>query len=375
MKRFAFIGLALILIINLSSFSQNDKKQTNKKPTATKSKASKSDKVAKAELSIADIFENRARVILKQPDSIHKAIVISTSPEKVSIDTTGPVMAPPNKISLYNGIRLTDDATLLFATFYGYAEFTINALAPRTQYYLQVYNIKDDKYEFVAQKDFFTLAPEPKIQAHGIVFDDVTESSISIKWINGNGEGRIVVVSKDKDPNFPEDCATYQVIKDISKAEPNLKDSWVVFDSKSKESELKLENLQTGTYYFQIFEYNGDSIFRNYNVIFTNVEGNPRAKATVINAPKLNPAMEITKWGFTLNWQAVNGASSYLLEIATDKDFKENLPNYDAIDIGLNTTYKIMDLEPDKKYFARIKAINRRGEGVYSNIIEVKTTK
>ena len=376
MKRFAFIGLILLITINSVSFSQKTKKSSIKKAVpATQTKVDKSPKISKVDISFSEIFENSVRVVFSQPDSVHKAIVVSTSTEKIEIDTAGPVLAPPNRVAMYNGTRIGDDATLLFKTFYGDFEFFINALAPRTHYFLQVYNLKNGRYEFISQSDFTTLAQEPKVQAHGIVFENVTESSISIKWINGNGDGRIVIVSKDIDPNYPEDKVVYQPIQDIPKEKPNLKNSWVVYDGKGKNNELKLDNLQPGTYYFQIFEYNGDSILRNYNMNFTNTEGNPRAKSTEMKQPQLKPATEITKWGFTLNWSRIDGASTYFLDIATDKDFREKLPSYDEIDIGLNTTYKLMDLDQDKKYYIRIKAISHRGEGAYSNVIEVQTAK
>jgi len=132
--------------------------------------------------------------------------------------------------------------------------------------------------------------------------------------------------------------------------------------------------LQAGTYYFQIFEYNGDSIQRNYNVL-SGKSGNPRAKTTSMQTPKLSPARDITKWGFTLDWTSVVGSSSYMLDIATDMDFKNKLSNYDSIDLGLIQSFKIMDLEPDRVYFARIRAISKTGESVYSNVIEVRTSK
>ncbi len=378
MKRFAFFGLLFILLIITTGYSQKTKKTTAHKPKQTKVQpqaTTKPLKSIKADLSILNISENSARIIYNEPDSIHKAIVISTSSNQVEIDTAGGVIAPPSRISLYNGTRLTDDATLLFKTFYGYLEFEVNALASQTHYYIQIYNLKKGKYEFFMQKEFTTLAKEPKIQAHGIVFNEVTESSISLQWINGNGEGRIVVVRKDEDPNYPEDGVTYPVVQDISIEKPNLKDSWVVYDGKGTNNELKLNNLKPGTYFFQIFEYNGDSTLRNYNVKFINIEGNPRAKATTMKAPQLFPAKDIMRYGFTLNWTQVEGASSYMLDIATDKDFKQKLDGYDSIDLGLNNSYKIMDLEANKLYFVRIKAINRRGEGIYSNVIEVQTAK
>ncbi|HPD33640.1 MAG TPA: fibronectin type III domain-containing protein [Candidatus Kapabacteria bacterium] len=375
MKRFAFFGLLFILLINTVGYSQKPKKTTTHEPRQTKVQPQvvKPQKGIKADLTILNISENSARIIYNEPDSIHKAIVISTSSDKVEIDTAGGVIAPPSRISLYNGTRLTDDATLLFKTFYGYLEFEVNALASQTHYYIQIYNLKKDKYEFVMQKDFTTLAKEPKIQAHGIVFNEVTESSISLQWINGNGEGRIVVVRKDEDPNYPEDGIVYTVVQDIYTQKPNLRESWVVYDGKGTNNELKLNNLKPGTYFFQIFEYNGDSTLRNYNLNFQNIEGNPRAKATAMKAPQLSPAKDITKYGFLLTWTQVDGASSYMLDIATDKDFKQKLENYDSIDLGLSNSYKLMDLEPNKLYFARVKAINRRGEGIYSNVIEVQT--
>jgi len=63
---------------------------------------------------------------------------------------------------------------------------------------------------------------------------EVTESSIALTWVNGNGEGRIVVARKNQEPNLPEDGVIYPVVKDIINEKPNLKDSWVVYDSKAE---------------------------------------------------------------------------------------------------------------------------------------------
>jgi len=375
MKKFSLIGLIFFLLISSSVYSQKAKKPATK-PNKQKQIQVDNKKATRiqSEMSVGDIFENRVRIIYNQPDTTHKAFVISTTDEKIEIDTAGGVIAAPNQISLYAGTQITDNATLLFKTFYGTFEFVINALSPRTHYYIQVYNLRKGKYEFIQQKEFTTLAPEPKIQANGIVFKEVTESSIALTWVNGNGEGRIVVARKDQEPNLPEDGAIYPVVKDIINEKPNLKDSWVVYDSKSRDNELKFDHLQAGTYYFQIFEYNGDSIQRNYNVL-SGKSGNPRAKTTSMQTPKLSPARDITKWGFTLDWTSVVGSSSYMLDIATDMDFKNKLSNYDSIDLGLIQSFKIMDLEPDRVYFARIRAISKTGESVYSNVIEVRTSK
>lgn len=77
-----------------------------------------------------------------------------------------------------------------------------------------------------------------------------------------------------------------------------------------------------------------------------------------------------TSGAFTANWKAVDGATGYLLDVATDRKFTELLPSYNNKDVGDSTSYQVSsDVSSDVTYYYRVRAVNNQGQSLSSNRI------
>jgi hypothetical protein len=76
---------------------------------------------------------------------------------------------------------------------------------------------------------------------------------------------------------------------------------------------------------------------------------------------------------FTANWEMVNGASNYLLDVSEDSDFDSAVPGYDSLDVGLVTDYEITGLDPGTIYYYRVRAEANGLFSSYSGETEVIT--
>ncbi|MDR7212675.1 LamG-like jellyroll fold domain-containing protein [Flavobacterium piscis] len=62
--------------------------------------------------------------------------------------------------------------------------------------------------------------------------------------------------------------------------------------------------------------------------------------------------------GFTANWNAVAGATTYHLDVATDADFTAILPDYNDLDVGDITSYAVTGLTSGVTYYYRLRSAN-----------------
>ncbi|HMK38301.1 MAG TPA: fibronectin type III domain-containing protein, partial [Bacteroidota bacterium] len=81
----------------------------------------------------------------------------------------------------------------------------------------------------------------------------------------------------------------------------------------------------------------------------------------------------IGQLSFTANWNASTGATSYLLQVATDSIFRLIVPGYNNLNVGNVLTLSVTGLTPATTYFYRLKASNAGGTSANSNIIVVTT--
>lgn len=249
--------------------------------------------------------------------------------------------------------------------------FFITKLEQQTDYFFGMYRIEKDSAAFVVKYSFNTLAPKPSQQASQITFPKVTDSSITVKFLKGNGEGRILVGTKGNKIDFPENGKVYRTSNKFGSTEAQLGNSFVLYDGSDRIPELKIEKLEPGKEYtFAVFEYNGNGKYRNYNLdSFTN---NPRSKYTQLNPPEIIEIQEISPGNFLVKWKKVPSAKTYILDLATDKDFNDKLEPYNQADIGDIDTYELSDLEAGNTYYLRLKAIGRGTESNYSLPVEIK---
>lgn len=89
--------------------------------------------------------------------------------------------------------------------------------------------------------------------------------------------------------------------------------------------------------------------------------------------PTANQASNVDTAQFTANWNAVAGADSYSLDVATDNVFTNFVPGYQALNVGNVTTYDVNGLSSGSTYYYRVRAHNEGGNGGYSNTVSIET--
>jgi Fibronectin type III domain len=84
---------------------------------------------------------------------------------------------------------------------------------------------------------------------------------------------------------------------------------------------------------------------------------------TLPSAPASAPTFtSVTSTGFTVNWTAVSGATSYKLDVSTSSTFGAGTYVSQAQDLTVSTTSQaITGLTPGTTYYARVRAVNSAG--------------
>ncbi len=117
-------------------------------------------------------------------------------------------------------------------------------------------------------------------------------------------------------------------------------------------------------YFVRIRAYNENGQSENSNVLKI---------LTLLEKPKLSDAINITQTEFTINWNRIEGASGYKIDIAKDNLFTNYLNGYSGFDAGNVLSNTITGLANGTKYYIRIKAYNLENIGENSAIKELIT--
>jgi phosphodiesterase/alkaline phosphatase D-like protein len=126
--------------------------------------------------------------------------------------------------------------------------------------------------------------------------------------------------------------------------------------------------LASGTdYFYRVRASNAGGTSGNSNMV---------SVTTVVAAPPAPVATagtNVTQTSFTANWNASTGATSYLLDVATDTSFIAVVPGYGNVNVGNVQTRNVAGLTGGTKYFYRVRASNVGGTSGNSNLISVTT--
>jgi hypothetical protein len=92
-----------------------------------------------------------------------------------------------------------------------------------------------------------------------------------------------------------------------------------------------------------------------------------------IPAPVALPATSVDYEGFDANWEGVENATGYFLDVSADPEFHFFLPGFENLDVGLDLTWPIADLDDDITYYYRLRASFIDALSGNSNEIDVTT--
>gem|GEM_PF-3601093 len=218
-------------------------------------------------------------------------------------------------------------------------------------YYFNKTSKKIENKSTPASVKFAILAETPTMQAASIYYENVSANSMTIKWGNGTGKGRIVVLRELKESVKPKNGTYYKPETIFGKGSSTGDGSYVVYNGQGNQVQVK--NLKPNTQYFvRIVEYNGEGSRINY--LDKDIGGNPSKKTTLLTAPKIDKPESIESKDFIARWKKSPAAETYLLDVAYDREFKSILGRFKDLDVGDLDNYWVTELEPGKKYFYRV---------------------
>jgi hypothetical protein len=103
----------------------------------------------------------------------------------------------------------------------------------------------------------------------------------------------------------------------------------------------------------------------------TSANSNVIAVTTYATAPAATAATAMTQAGFTANWNAVAGVTSYELDVSTD-DFSTTLTGYTALIVSA-TSKPVTALTTGTTYKYRVRSVNGTGSSINSNVVSIST--
>lgn len=135
-----------------------------------------------------------------------------------------------------------------------------------------------------ALKDFFlsgvseSLAPAPGTQASLLVITNLSSTSLSFSWTNGNGANRLVLVKASSVVNSdPVDGTAYTANTVFGSGSQIGTGNYVVFNGSG--NSVTITGLTANTFYhIRVYEYNGSGPTINYNV--SSATSNPSYEPT-----------------------------------------------------------------------------------------------
>jgi hypothetical protein len=167
----------------------------------------------------------------------------------------------------------------------------LNGLSPGTVYYVKAYARNGFTTAYGDAKSFTTLAPDPN-QSNNLTFTDVGINKITVNWINGTGQKRIVKINNINNFNLPIDGTDPSANSVYSGGEQ------VIYNGAG--NSVTVTNLNSSTiYYFIVFDYNGSGTGTIYNI--APGLNNPSAHSTLCLPPYTNSNLGTYLKGLTLN--------------------------------------------------------------------------
>ncbi len=186
---------------------------------------------------------------------------------------------------------------------------------------------------------------------------------IDLSWTRWNSRDVMVVRSLDNAFTAPTPGQTYTVGNSIGGDTVVYKGAGTSFEDTGLSAST--------TYYYRYYSENYGYYSDSTGVGANDSETTDAAPAPL--APVATAASSRTINGFTANWNASAGATSYRLDVSSNATFTSIHPSYNDLNVGNVTTYAVSSL-PVGPYYYRVRAVSGGGTSADSNVMDTSTT-
>lgn len=224
--------------------------------------------------------------------------------------------------------------------------FNLTGLTPDTKYHFASYEYNGSTF---TKNNYLQISPaiamqgtlnsEPAVQPSAIVFTNVTDSSMTLSWTNGDGANRIVIARTAAVNAAPDDAIEYTANSIFAMGDDLGLNNYIVYSGPSNTFDLTGLTPNT-TYYFAIYEYNGDNTSNNYLTFSPATAFKSTLYAEPLSAATNLTLSPITNGITTVSW--TNGTGSNRVVVV-----REGLPLNELPDDGngylANSTFALGD--------------------------------
>lgn len=211
-------------------------------------------------------------------------------------------------------------------------------------------------------------AIEPSTQARYISFT-VSGTDLTIRWVNGDGSNRVVMIRAGSACVAPTDNTTEALQSTspiawgaLSADAAGTSNQKVAWNAGGSTNSVKITGLTAGqTYHVAVYEYNTGSGAPDPNYNTGGATGNPRSKL-IPGTPSDPTGLAFASRdnvSIGVSWTA-GGANVdyYEIDLATDNTFSTHpIADYTVADVGNITSFLFDGLTPATQYFWRLRAV------------------
>jgi hypothetical protein len=192
-----------------------------------------------------------------------------------------------------------------------------------------------------------------------VTVDPVTSEIIVINRFvvaDGQEQSRIQVITRDEDGDVLEG------------ARVNL----IPLNGDSKIDNNNQTSNENGFVDFLVSNQNPENV--DFEVEAENIRIPPTVRIGFTPlAPVALTATDVETRQFVANWEVVNGAETYVLDVSENEDFTSILPSYSSNNVGNVTSFSVTNISPGTTYYYRLRAQKEDLIGESSQTIETTT--
>lgn len=256
-------------------------------------------------------------------------------------------------VYLSNGITTTPSITVPAGQAAGDYVMRIltdfNAASPVSCSYSAV-NTQGEAEDYKITVTSLAVCTTPASQPTSLVFGATTATSISGSFTAASPSPSkyLIVRSTSATAPTPSNGTVYAV------ASTALGTGTYILSNGTSTSFTDLGLTSNTQYYYHIFSYNDGCSGAPYYLVTSPLSA---STYTCLSAPTSNSGTGVSNSGFTANWTALTGASSYLLDVSTVNTFASFVSGYNGLSVS-GTSQAVSGLNPSTTYYYRVRAAN-----------------